>query len=51
MTIYDQLQHVLGSDTRGVIRFRRGRFTGEVNAPSVEDAIVIAKGLASLLKA
>jgi len=38
-----------GRNTRGVIKFRRGRFVGEVNAPSVEDATVVAKGLASLL--
>ena len=40
-----------GSNTRGVIKFRRGRFVGEVNAPSVEDATVVAKGLVSLLSA
>jgi len=38
-----------GTNTRGVIKFRRGRFVGEVNAPSVEDAMVTAKGLAALL--
>ena len=38
-----------GRNTRGVIKFRRGRFVGEVNAPSVEDATVVAKGLVSLL--
>lgn len=38
-----------GTNTRGVIKFRRGRFVGEVNAPSVEDATVMAKGLAALL--
>ena len=38
-----------GNNTRGVIKFRRGRFVGDVNAPSVEDAMIIARGLASLL--
>ena len=38
-----------GKNTRGVIKFRRGRFVGEVNAPSVEDATVVAKGLVLLL--
>jgi hypothetical protein len=32
-----------------VIKFRRGRFVAEVNAPSVEDATVVPKGLVSLL--
>ena len=40
-----------GNNSRGVIKFRRGRFVGEVNAPSVEDAMVVAKGLVSLLSA
>lgn len=39
-----------GRNTRGVIKFRLGRFMGEVNAPSVEDAINVAKGLVSLLR-
>jgi len=39
-----------GRNTRGVIKFRHGRFVGEVNAPSVEDATVVAKGLVSLLR-
>lgn len=38
-----------GRNTRGVIKFRQGRFVGEVNAPSVDDAVLVAKGLASLL--
>ena len=38
-----------GKNTRGVIKFRRGRFICEVNAPSVEHAMVVSKGLASLL--
>jgi hypothetical protein len=38
-----------GRNTRGVIKFRRGRFVGEVNAPSVKDATVVAKGVAALL--
>jgi hypothetical protein len=38
-----------GGNTRGVIKFRQGRYVAEVNAPSVEDATVVAKGLASLL--
>lgn len=38
-----------GRNTRGVIKFRRGRFVGEVNAPSVEDALVVAKGIVALL--
>ena len=39
-----------GRNTRGVIKFRLGRFIGEVNAPSVEDATIVAKGLVSLLR-
>ena len=38
-----------GCNTRGVIKFRCGRFVGDVNAPSVEDATIIAKGVVSLL--
>ena len=38
-----------GRNTRGVIKFRRGRFAGEVNAPSVDDAIAVARGFSALL--
>ena len=38
-----------GQNTRGVIKFRRGRFAGEVNAPSVDDATAVARGLSALL--
>lgn len=38
-----------GSNTRGVIKFRRGRFAAEVNAPSVDDAVAVARGLSALL--
>ena len=38
-----------GTNTRGVIKFRQGRFVGEVNAPSVKEATAVAKGLVALL--
>lgn len=36
------------NNQRGVIKFRSGRFIGEVNAPSVEDAKILATRLADL---
>jgi hypothetical protein len=36
-------------NTRGVIKFRRGRFVAQVNAPSVNDAMAVAKGVVALL--
>ena len=37
------------TNTRGVVKFRRDRFIVEVNAPSLEDAITVARGVDSLL--
>jgi hypothetical protein len=36
-------------NTRGVVKFRSGRYVVEVNAPSVDDAIGSARGLSALL--
>lgn len=38
------------NNQRGVIKFRSGRFIGEVNAPSVQDAKMLAGRLADLAK-
>ena len=39
-----------GNNERGVVRFRVGRFIGQVNAPTVTEASLLAQRVAELLR-